>query len=132
MMSILILIVSILTIIYGAYLIEIYRYLSEPIVVDTQQQKKIFIVLFSMGICAMIGLAYILKEMVLPPVVFDLIVVTLQILLILPFFGAIIPDRILSSKYNKRLPTSIKSVILFITGSIAFASLLLMLFGSYH
>ena len=114
---------------YGAYLIEIYRYLSEPIIVNNNQQKKIFITIFMIGVCAMIGLAHILKEMVLPLAIFNLIVVTLQILLIVPLSGAIIPDYILSSNYNTRLPGPIKLAILIITGSIAYASIVLMLFS---
>lgn len=127
-----IIIASILSVLYSAYLIEMYRHLTHPIqpVHINNKQKINRLILFFIGIVITLGLAYIIRQFVLPRPIFNLIVVSLEAIFIIPFFGAIFTDHLLHAWRQVRLPYAISMFNIIATALIAIASNLLIIFGS--
>jgi hypothetical protein len=126
-------IVSILSILYSAYLVEMYRHLTKPLesLGHQNRQKKIKrLIIFFIGIAATIIFAYVIREFLLPRPIFDLIIVSLQTIFIIPFFGAIFTDRLLHMWRQQRLPYPITLLVIICMGIIGTASNLLILFAS--
>lgn len=126
-------IVSILSILYTAYLIEIYRHMTKPLKPlhhQTAKTKLWRLIAFFVGIIGTIIFAYVIREFLLPRPVFDLVVSSLQTIFIIPFLGALLTDHLLHAWQKKRLPYSITLLILFCTAFIALGSNLLILLGS--
>ncbi len=126
-------VVIILSILYIAYLIEMYRHLTKPLQPLHHQNRKKKIrrlIAFFIGIAATIIFAFALREFLLPRPIFDLIVVSLQTIFIIPFFGAIFTDRLLHAWRQRRLPYPITLLVIICTGLIGAASNLLILFAS--
>lgn len=126
-------IVGILSLLYTAYLIEIYRHLTKPLKPLSHQTSKTKlwrIIAFFVGILGTIIFAYVIREFLLPRPVFDLVVVSLQTIFTIPFFGALLTDHLLHAWQQKRLPYSITLLILCCTALVAIGSNLLILLGS--
>lgn len=126
-------IVTVLSFLYIAYLIEIYRHMTKPLKPLSRQtpHKKLWrIILFFIGIVCTILFAYIIRQFLLPRPVFDLIVVSLQTIFTIPFFGALLTDHLLHAWQKKRLPYSITLLILLCTALVAIGSNLLIVFAS--
>ena len=126
-------IVTTLSILYTAYIIEMYRHLTRPLKPFHHQSRKKKIrrlIIFFIAIATTVLCAYIIREFLLPRPTFDLIVSCLQATFIIPFFGAILTDRLLHAWRQKRLPYPITVLIVICTGLIAIGSNLLILYGS--
>ncbi len=121
-----------LSALYAAYLVEMYRHLTNPLkpLHHMNRKKKIIrLIIFFTGITITILLAYTIRELVVPRPIFDLIVVSLQAIFIIPFFGAIFTDRLLHAWRKRRLPYSISLINIAITTGIALITNLIILFG---
>ena len=126
------LIVVILSLLYTAYFIEIYRHLSQPLASPLHLPRKKMvhrIVLFICGILGAVLMAYIIREYIVPRPIFDLIAISLQTIFTIPFFGALVTDHLLHAWQKKRLPRSITLLTLGATAIIAAGSNLLILFA---
>ncbi len=126
-------IVTILSILYTAYLIEMYRHLTKPLKPlprQTHKRKMHRLIFFFIIVSTTVLCAYILRQFILPRYAFDLIIVTLQAIFIIPFFGALFTDRLLHAWQKKRLPKSINHLIIICTALIGLGSNLLILFAS--
>ncbi len=124
---------SILSVLYTAYLIEMYRHLTKPLKPfhHMSREKKIRrLIIFFFGIVLTILLAYVIRQFVLPRPIFDLIVISLQAIFIIPFFGAIFTDRLLHAWRQKRLPYALSMLNIVATAAIAAGTNLLIVFGS--
>ncbi len=126
-------VVIILSILYIAYLVEMYRHLTKPLQPLHHQNRKKKIrrlIAFFIGIAATIIFAFAIREFLLPRPIFDLIVVSLQAMFVIPFFGAIFTDRLLHAWRQRRLPYPITLLVIICTGLIGAGSNLLILFAS--
>ncbi len=126
-------IVITLSFLYAAYLLEIYRHMTKPLKpLSHQTPKKRLnrVIIFFVGIIGTILFAYIIRQFLLPRPVFDLIVVSLQTIFTIPFFGALLTDHLLRAGQKKRLPHSITLFIILGTAVVAVWSNLLILFAS--
>lgn len=124
---------AILSILYIAYIIEMYRHLTRPLKPfhhQSAQNRLHRLVIFFIGISLTILLAVVIRQFVLPRPIFDLIVVTLETIFIIPFFGTIFTDRLLHAWRQRRLPHPIILSTLIATLTIGLASNLLIVFGS--
>ncbi len=122
-----------LSALYAAYLVEMYRHLTNPLksLQHMNRRKKIIrLIIFFIGIVCTVLLAYAIREFVLPRPIFDLIVVALQAIFIIPFFGAIFADRLLHAWRQRRLPYSISKLNIAVTTGIALGTNLIILFAS--
>ncbi len=122
-----------LSALYVAYLVEMYRHLSNPLKPfhHMSHKKKMHrLMLFFLGIACTVLFAYAIREFVLPRPIFDLIVVSLQAIFIIPFFGAIFTDRLLHAWRQKRLPYPISMLNIVVTATIATVTNSFILFGS--
>lgn len=122
-----------LSILYAAYLIEMYRHLTRPLKpLHHQNRKKKMkrLIFFFVGIVSTILIAYAIRQFVIPKPTFDLIVASLQIIFIIPFFGAILTDRLLHAWRSRRLPYSISVSIIIFTALIGAGTNLLILFAT--
>ncbi len=125
--------VAFLSLLYIAYIFEMYRHLTRPLKPFHYLSKKKRIqrlMLFFIGITCTVLVAYTIREFVLPRPIFDLIVVTLQSIFIIPFFGAIFTDHLLHAWRQRRLPYPITLSIVICTGLIGAGSNALILFAS--
>ncbi len=128
-----IIIISILTILYCAYFVELHRHLTHPLNklgYQSRQKKTSRLILFFIGIIATIALAYLIRKLILPKAIFDLIVASIQAIFILPFLGAIVTDRLLHTWKERRLPYPITILTIICSIAIVIVSNTLILFGS--
>lgn len=128
-------VVAILSFLYAAYLIEIYRHMNKPLKPISHEKKEHklgrFLFLF-IGIIVTITLAFIIRQFLLPRPVFNLIVASLQAIFTIPFFGALVTDHLLRAGQQKRLPRPITLLILIGTAIVAITSNALLLFASQN
>lgn len=122
-----------LSLLYSAYLVELYRHLTNPLPAQpTETKKKRFLrlLLFLLGIVITGIAAYIIKEFVLSRSLFELIVGALQAIFVIPFFGAICTDRVLYTCWQERLPLAATIFIISLTAAIGFGTNLLIVFAT--
>lgn len=128
-----IILATVLSILYIAYIIEMYRHLTRPLkpLSHLSSENRIQrLIIFFIGVSLTILVAFIIRQFVLPRPFFDLIVVTLETIFIIPFFGTIFTDRLLHAWRQRRLPYPIILSTLVATLTIGLASNLLIVFGS--
>ncbi len=126
-------IVSLLSILYIAYLFEMYQHLTKPLQpfhYSSKKKRAQWLIIFFIGIACTVLFAYTIREFLLPRPIFDLIVATLQSIFIIPFFGAIFIDHFLYAWKQRRLPYPITLSIIICTALVCTVSNILILFAS--
>lgn len=129
-----IIIISLLSIIYTIYLLEVYQHITSPERLLPHRQrrhrKRLFFIFIS-AIILIIGIIFTIRQFVLPRPIFDLIVVSLELMFLIPFFGIILADLAFHTwPQQKWLPIILNVGNIALPAIIAITTNLLILFAS--
>ncbi len=127
------LIVIILTILYSVYLVEIYKHITNPERLlphkKRSHQKRLFFIFIAV-VVLVFGIIFMARQVLLPRPIFDLIVVSLEMVFIIPFFGSIFSDLLHHAWPKKRnLRHTLNILNLLIPTCIIIATNMLILFA---
>ncbi len=128
------LVIITLTILYAVYLFEIFKHVTSPerlLPHKKRKHRKRLFFIFILGVSFIIGIIYMVREFLLPRPIFDLIVVSLELVFIIPFFGSIFSDLLLHAWDHKRYLAHILNTLnIALPACIGITTNLLILFAS--
>lgn len=118
---------------YAVYLIELYKHATSPERLLPHKQRKhrkrLFFI-FILCVFIVLGIIYMVREFLLPRPIFDLIVVSLEMTFLIPFFGTIFSDLLLHAWQQERLAYAVHILNIILPLCIGIAMNGLILFAS--
>lgn len=123
-----------LTFLYTIYLVELYQHITNPerlLPHKQRKHRKRLFVIFILAILVIIGIIATIRQFVLPRPIFDLIVVSLELMFLIPFFGIIFADLLLHTWPHRYVLARILNILnILLPACIAITTNLLILFAA--